>query len=134
MGSVLFVLAVAAGVVSVQLHRAEPYVRARIVAELQKHFHARVELDSFHMSLANGLWAEGKGLRIWAPTSRASDESATANADVLPLTPGQIVGGWKGMLLSSMDHTSGRMEREPKFRFASWGRERNPISGSTSTG
>jgi hypothetical protein len=26
-----------------------------------------VELDSFHVSLVNGLWAEGKGLRIWPP-------------------------------------------------------------------
>jgi hypothetical protein len=26
-----------------------------------------VELDSFHMSLVDGLWAEGKGLRIWPP-------------------------------------------------------------------
>ncbi len=70
-GSVLFLLAVAAGVVSVVLHHAEPYVRVRIVAALEQHFHARVELDSFHMSLTNGLWAEGKGLRIWPPDSAA---------------------------------------------------------------
>ncbi len=49
------------------LHRAEPFVRARILEELQSRFHARVELDSFHMSLTHGLWAEGKGLRIWPP-------------------------------------------------------------------
>ena len=70
-GGVLLLLAIAAVVVSVLLHRAEPYVRARIVAALQQHFHARVELDSFHMSLVNGLWAEGKGLRIWAPDGSA---------------------------------------------------------------
>jgi len=64
----LFVLLlVAAGIVGVMLHRAEPYMRARIVEELQNHFHARVELDSFHMSLLHGLRAEGKGLRIWPP-------------------------------------------------------------------
>jgi hypothetical protein len=58
---------VATGIVSVLLHRAEPFVRARILEELRSRFHARVELDSFHMSLVNGLWAEGKGLRIWPP-------------------------------------------------------------------
>jgi len=42
-------------------------LRARIVDGLADRFHARVELDSFHVSLANGLWAEGKGLRIWPP-------------------------------------------------------------------
>jgi hypothetical protein len=42
-------------------------LRARIVEGLATRFHARVELDSFHLSLVNGLWAEGKGLRIWPP-------------------------------------------------------------------
>jgi hypothetical protein len=63
----LAVLAVLAVVISVALHHAEPYLRARIVSALQDHFHARVELDSFHMSLTSGLRAEGKGLRIWPP-------------------------------------------------------------------
>ena len=55
------------GVVLVLAHRAEPLLRARIVQGLQDHFHARVELDSFHLTLRDGLWAEGKGLRIWPP-------------------------------------------------------------------
>jgi hypothetical protein len=64
----LFLLLVALAVVAaVLLHRAEPYVRARIVNTLRDRFHARVELDSFHMSLAHGLQAEGHGLRIWPP-------------------------------------------------------------------
>lgn len=66
-GGLLAVLAVVAGVVALVLHRAEPYLRARIVGELQERFHARVELDSFHVSLVDGLRAEGKGLRIWPP-------------------------------------------------------------------
>jgi hypothetical protein len=66
-GAVSAVLAIAAALVSVALHRAEPILRARIVAELEEHFHARVELDSFHVSLVHGLWAEGEGLRIWPP-------------------------------------------------------------------
>jgi hypothetical protein len=48
-------------------HRAEPMLRARIVGGLERHFHARVELDSFQVSLFGGLRAEGKGLRIWPP-------------------------------------------------------------------
>jgi hypothetical protein len=48
-------------------NRAEPFLRARIVAALEDRFHARVELDSFRISLAGGLEAEGSGLRIWPP-------------------------------------------------------------------
>jgi hypothetical protein len=66
-GGLLAALAVAACVVDMALHRAEPFLRARIVEELADRFHARVELDSFHVSLVNGLWAEGNGLRIWPP-------------------------------------------------------------------
>jgi hypothetical protein len=66
-GVLLAALATAAAVVGVALHRAEPYLRARIVEALEDRFHARVELDSFHVSLVKGLWAEGRGLRIWPP-------------------------------------------------------------------
>ncbi|MGH9604444.1 MAG: hypothetical protein ACRD3N_01975 [Terracidiphilus sp.] len=64
---VLGVLVALAIAVSVALHHAEPFLRARIVSALEGRFHAHVELDSFHMSLINGLQAEGKGLRIWPP-------------------------------------------------------------------
>ena len=64
----LTVLIAAAGVVEFALRRVEPFLRTRIVESLQIRFHARVELDSFHVSLVNGLWAEGKGLRIWPPS------------------------------------------------------------------
>ena len=81
LGTLFAVLAV---LVAVALHHAEPFVRARIVAGLQERFHARVELDSFHMSLVHGLRAEGKGLRIWAPQSAlAEDATAAANAEPL---------------------------------------------------
>ncbi len=66
-GGLLLALIVAAGAVEIALRRAEPFLRARIVESLENRFHARVELDSFHISLVNGLWAEGKGLRIWPP-------------------------------------------------------------------
>ncbi len=70
-GGLLFALAVAAVVVDLGLRRAEPYLRARIVAGLENRFNARVELDSFHLSLVKGLRAEGKGLRIWPPAQVA---------------------------------------------------------------
>ena len=57
--------------IAIVVHRAEPILRAAIVEKLEEHFHARVELDSFHVSLINGLWAEGKGLRIWPPVDVA---------------------------------------------------------------
>ena len=71
-GGLLAALVLAAAAVGVALQRAEPYLRARIVEGLEDRFHARVELDSFHVSLVKGLWAEGKGLRIWPPARVAS--------------------------------------------------------------
>jgi hypothetical protein len=64
---VLVLLVVLVTAVSMALRRAEPFLRARIVEALQNRFHARVELDSFNMSLMHGLRAEGTGLRIWPP-------------------------------------------------------------------
>ena len=57
--------------ISIAIHRAEPMLRTAIVEKLEEHFHARVELDGFHVSLIDGLWAEGKGLRIWPPVDVA---------------------------------------------------------------
>ena len=74
-GGALLVLLIAVAVaVLVALHRAEPFLRARLVAELETRFHARVELDGFRVSLVNGLWAEGEGLRIW-PSSTVTGTS-----------------------------------------------------------
>jgi len=70
--------------------RAEPFLRERIVAGLQDHFHARVELDGFHLAAGNslhgewGVWAEGKGLRIWAPEQRP--DTSPSDADKRPAT------------------------------------------------
>jgi hypothetical protein len=84
-GGVALALAALAVVVSILLHRAEPFLRTRIVEALHDRFHARVELDSFHMSLADGLRAEGRGLRIWPPASGAgvSVPSTTEAGDPL---------------------------------------------------
>ena len=66
----LLALGVLTAVVLIVTRRVEPLLRAQIVKGLENHFHARVELDSFHVTLRNGLWAEGKGLRIWPPGTR----------------------------------------------------------------
>ena len=67
LGLTLLALLALGVAISVALHNAEPMLRAAIVERLEEHFHAHVELDSFHVSLVNGLRAEGKGLRIWPP-------------------------------------------------------------------
>ncbi len=73
-GGLLAALAGLAVTLAVLAHRAEPFLRARIVAALSERFHSRVELDSFHIALVSGLhgewgvWADGRGLRIWPPT------------------------------------------------------------------
>ncbi|HEX7728850.1 MAG TPA: hypothetical protein VF392_07425 [Terracidiphilus sp.] len=66
---------------------AGPLMRTWIVGQLSQHFHARVELDAFSIAPGNGLrgewglWAEGRGLRIW-PSSEAD---AAQNAHGEPL-------------------------------------------------
>lgn len=64
----LLVLLAAGGTAWMAARRMEPWLRARVVDELSQRFQARVELDSFHVWVANGLWVEGRGLRIWPPT------------------------------------------------------------------
>ena len=79
--AILLLLIAALGLWTVyQLRRIEPFLRERIVAQLSERFHARVELDGFHISLLDGLAAEGNGLRIWPPAenSAAATPSTTA--------------------------------------------------------
>ena len=66
-GLIVTLTVAAALVVNQGLRRMEPFLRARIIAELAERFHAQVELDSLHISLLHGISAEGKGLRIWPP-------------------------------------------------------------------
>jgi len=68
LGGIVFVALVSLAVATaIALRHAEPFLRARIVDALHDRFHARVELDSFHVSLVDGVQAEGRGLRIWPP-------------------------------------------------------------------
>jgi AsmA-like C-terminal region len=72
-GGLFLGLSLLAVVVNIVAHRAEPFVRERVVQALEDRFHARVELDELHLSLGNslhgewGIWAEGRGLRVWPP-------------------------------------------------------------------
>jgi hypothetical protein len=84
-GLALTALVVLTGVVLMLARRAEPLLRARIVLGLENHFHARVELDSFHLTLRNGLWAEGKGLRIWPPAGFATVNMPGSTSPPAPL-------------------------------------------------
>jgi hypothetical protein len=89
-GALLAAVAVLGAVAAVLAHRAEPFLRTRIVAALRDHFHARVELDSLHLRLGGGwrgpwgVWAEGQGLRIWTP---GPEETAASPRSAAPLEP-----------------------------------------------
>lgn len=73
--SAIVFLAVLTVVLAMLARRVEPYLRARIIAGLSQRFHARVDLDQFHIDVRHGeqaewgLWATGRGLRIWRPDS-----------------------------------------------------------------
>ncbi|MDE3200785.1 MAG: hypothetical protein KGN79_07670 [Acidobacteriota bacterium] len=96
-------------VFAIAAHKAEPFLRARIVEGLSDHFHAHVELDSFHISLGYGihgewgLWANGRGLRIWPPRIEeavAASGSASYNDPLINLqsfrfhVPVRIQSAW----------------------------------------
>jgi hypothetical protein len=53
--------------VYVALHRAGPILKGRVVQTLEAYFHGKVELDTFDVSILNGLQVSGTGLRIYAP-------------------------------------------------------------------
>lgn len=89
-GFAAFLLIVAL-VVDIVAHRAEPFVREQLVQALSERFHARVELDSFHLSLGNtltgewGIWGQGKGLRIWPPAEVEGVHVPQPDTPVQPL-------------------------------------------------
>lgn len=90
-GSLLAFLAIIAIIGDVVAHRAEPFVRAQLVQALSERFHARVELDGFHLSLGNtlrgewGIWGEGRGLRIWPPAEVEGLHVPKPNPPIQPL-------------------------------------------------
>ncbi len=90
-GGLLLVLIALGVAISVALHHAEPMLRAAIVEKLEERFHARVELDSFHVSLVEGLTAEGKGLRIWPPAQVVGVTVPGANGVTAANSPAPLI-------------------------------------------
>ena len=64
---ILLVLAALGITTYVLLQRAEPMLHAAIIDQLQKQFHAKVELDTLHVVIKDGFSVHGEGLRIWLP-------------------------------------------------------------------
>jgi hypothetical protein len=59
---------------SILASRAEPILRARVIETLSARFKSQVELDSFHVSVRNGLQVSGGGLRIFGDTDPNNHE------------------------------------------------------------
>ena len=61
---------VAIGVASasyIALHRAGPILKGRVIQTLETYFNSKVELETFDVSVLNGLEVSGTNLRIYAP-------------------------------------------------------------------
>jgi len=68
--AVLALIFLAGAVVATRLviSRAEPILRARVIDTLSNRFHGKVELESLHVTLANGVEVSGGGLKIFGAT------------------------------------------------------------------
>lgn len=87
----LCVLVVLTAAMAFLAHRFQPLLRASLVQGLQEKFKTRVELDNFHVALGNGfngewgIWATGKGLRIWPPQHTGGDRPLEISVQSIPL-------------------------------------------------
>lgn len=71
-------MAIAFGAIAdILFHRAAPILKASLIDTLQKRFHAKVELDDLKVSVLDGFWVEGTGLRIWLPDATTPDPANT---------------------------------------------------------
>jgi len=66
--AVLIFVICAAAAARIAIIRAEPIVRNRIITTLSNRFKSKVELDSFHVSVSNGIEVSGGGLKIFGET------------------------------------------------------------------
>jgi hypothetical protein len=64
---IVALLLLAGAIVTVRwvMHRAEPILRTRVIETLRNRFQSKVELESFHVSVINGLEVSGGGLKIF---------------------------------------------------------------------
>lgn len=90
-GASLATLAVITVVLTILAHHVEPFLHAQIVQGLQQRFHTRVELDHFDVAVHHGqqaqwgVWATGRGLRIWPPHQTGGDRQLEVQPQSLPL-------------------------------------------------
>jgi hypothetical protein len=61
----LVALAALAVAVRIELTRAEPIVRKRVIETLSNRFQGKVELEQFHVSVSHGIEVSGGGLKIF---------------------------------------------------------------------
>jgi len=65
-GIIAFIcLALAAGMVRFVIARAQPILRARVIENLSTRFDSKVELESFHVSVVDGIQVSGGGLKVF---------------------------------------------------------------------
>lgn len=90
-GAVLLAGAIFTAALVVAARHMEPLLRAEIVLALEQHFHTKVELDQFHVSVRHGteaewgIWAKGAGLRIWPPHHASADPALEVAVEAVPL-------------------------------------------------
>ena len=65
LAGIALVLAILIAAAGIMLYRAEPVLRTVVIDTLSTKFKSKVELDSFHVSLLQGLEVSGAGLRIF---------------------------------------------------------------------
>ena len=58
-------LAITAGTVRFVIARAQPILRARVIDTLSNRFDSKVELESFHVSVLDGIVVSGGGLKLF---------------------------------------------------------------------
>jgi hypothetical protein len=65
-GIVAFIgVAIAAGTARLVIARAQPILRSRVIETLSARFDSKVELESFHVSVVNGIEVYGGGLKVF---------------------------------------------------------------------
>jgi len=68
LGALVLALLLAAIGIWIEIVRAQPILRTRVIETLSTRFKSRVELAEFHVWIANGVHVEGKNLEIYGAT------------------------------------------------------------------
>jgi hypothetical protein len=76
---IIVIVLVAAVFVTVRwvIARAEPIMRARVIQTLSNRFQSKVELESFHVSVLNGIEVSGGGLKVFGEKDPNAYEPGT---------------------------------------------------------